>query len=56
MEKIKKIIGFVLALLNFLFHFKPTPNDETLVSPETYPTSHQPPDPEGVEVVFETIP
>lgn len=28
MSKIKKIIEFILALLNFLFHFKPTPDEE----------------------------
>ena len=36
MAKIKKIIEFVLALLNFLFHFKPTPDEETTASIENY--------------------
>ena len=30
MAKIKKILEFILALLNFLFHFKPTPDEETI--------------------------
>lgn len=29
MAKIKRIIEFILALLNFLFHFKPKPDEET---------------------------
>lgn len=28
MKKIRKVLEFILALLNFLFHFKPVP-DET---------------------------
>ena len=31
MQKIRKILEFILALLNFLFHFKPAP-DENLPS------------------------
>ncbi|WP_278626526.1 hypothetical protein [Parabacteroides gordonii] len=47
MAKIKKILEFILALLNFLFHFKPTPDEETIAPVENYPcpTSSLPPFP-----------
>lgn len=56
MAKIKKIIEFILALLNFLFHFKPTPDEETPAPVEIYPASVAPPGKERAEPVFETIP
>ena len=55
MEKIKKIIEFILALLNFLFHFKPTPDEETTASVENYPRPASPPGKERAEPLFETI-
>lgn len=27
MKKIRKVLEFILALLNFLFHFKPVPDE-----------------------------
>lgn len=56
MAKIKKIIEFILALLNFLFHFKPTPDEETPAPVEIYPASVAPPGKKRAEPVFETIP
>ena len=38
MSKFKRIIKFILALLNFLFHFKPVPDDETPDVAESYPS------------------
>ena len=38
MSKFKRIIEFILALLNFLFHFKPLPDDETPHVIESYPS------------------
>lgn len=55
MAKIKKIIEFILALLNFLFHFKPTPDEETTASVENYPRPASPPGKERAEPLFETI-
>lgn len=55
MQKIRKIIEFVLALLNFLFHFKPVPDEEPPVSFETYPRPAPPDTEEGDEPLFETI-
>lgn len=56
MAKIKKIIEFILALLNFLFHFKPTPDEETTASVENYPVPTLPPGKKRTEPLFETIP
>jgi hypothetical protein len=56
MAKIKKILEFILALLNFLFHFKPTPDEETIAPVENYPRPASPPGQERAEPLFETIP
>ena len=37
MQKIRKILEFILALLNFLFHFKPVPDEKPPVNTQTYP-------------------
>lgn len=38
MKKIKQILSFILALLNFLFHFKPIPDDEnSVINPPPLP-------------------
>ena len=55
MSKLKRILEFILALLNFLFHFKHTPDDETPGTAETVPR-FAPPSEEGAEPLFETIP
>lgn len=55
MQKIRKIIEFVLALFNFLFHFKPVPDEESPVSFETYPRPAPPDTEEGDEPLFETV-
>lgn len=56
MSKFKRIIQFILALLNFLFHFKPSTDEETTIVAETDPHPAAPPDAERVHPVFETIP
>ena len=56
MSKFKRIIEFILALLNFLFHFKPTPDNEAIATVETYPGPAAPPGTERDHPVFETIP
>ena len=38
MSKFKRIIEFILALLNFLFHFKPSTDDKTAIVTKTYPS------------------
>ncbi len=56
MSKLKRIIQFILALLNFLFHFKPSPDDTE--EPETagsYPRA-LPAGPAGFEPLPETDP
>ena len=45
MKKIRKVLEFILALLNFMFHFKPTPDETPSISPETFPR----PDPQDPE-------
>ena len=55
MSKVKKIIEFVIALLNFLFHFKPSPDEKNpvIVSPLPLPA---PPDTETWnKPLFETV-
>lgn len=37
MKKIRKVLEFILALLNFLFHFKPVPDETPPISPESFP-------------------
>ena len=32
MKKIRKVLEFILALLNFLFHFKPVPDETPPIS------------------------
>ena len=55
MQKIRKILEFVLALLNFLFHFKPAPDEKPPVNAETFPRP-APQDPaERDEPLFETV-
>ena len=55
MKKIRKVLEFILALLNFLFHFKPVPDDETPDVIESYP-SPVPSSPARADPLFETIP
>ena len=55
MSKLKRIIQFILALLNFLFHFKHTSDDETPDIVETVPPA-APPFEEGAVPLFEAIP
>ena len=55
MKKIRKVLEFILALLNFLFHFKPVPDDETPDVAESYP-SPVPPASARADPLFETIP
>jgi len=55
MSKFKRIIEFILALLNFLFHFKPVPDDETPDIAESYPRP-VPPASARADPLFETIP
>ncbi|KKB50940.1 hypothetical protein HMPREF1212_01667 [Parabacteroides sp. HGS0025] len=55
MTKLKKILQFILALLNFLFHFKPVPDDETPDIAEFYPRP-VPPASARADPLFETIP
>ena len=56
MSKFKRIIEFILALLNFLFHFKPSTDDKTAIVTKTYPSPAVPPGTERDHPVFETIP
>lgn len=56
MVKIRKIIEFVIALLNFLFHFKSTPDEERISPVEIYPIPAAPPGKERAVPVFEAIP
>lgn len=56
MSKFKRIIELILALLNFLFHFKPSTDDETTVVTEAYPYPADPPGTKGNKPLFETIP
>lgn len=55
MSKFKRIIEFILALLNFLFHFKPVPDDETPDVIEFYPSPVLS-SPARADPLFETIP
>ena len=55
MSKFKRIIEFILALLNFLFHFKPVPDDETPDIAESYPRP-VPLASARADPLFETIP
>ena len=51
MKKIRKVLEFILALLNF----KPTPDETPSISPETFPRP-DPQDPEERdEPLFETV-
>ena len=56
MSKFKRIIEFILALLNFLFHFKPMPDEEipTVIAP--FPKNSLPPVPPRDRPLFEDIP
>ena len=55
MQKIRKILEFILALLNFLFHFKPVPDETSPIDPENFPRP-APQDPtERDEPLFETV-
>lgn len=56
MSKLKRIIEFILALLNFLFHFKPSEDAETTVVIETDPRPVAPPGTQGAVDLFEAIP
>ena len=50
MKKIRKVLEFILALLNFLFHFKPVPDETPPISPESFPL----PDYQDLETVSYT--
>lgn len=54
-EKIKQILEFIIALLNFLFHFKPMPDEEipTVIAP--FPKDSLPPVPPRDQPLFEDI-
>lgn len=56
MSKLKRILEFILALLNFLFHFKPSADEEASPPVETYPRTSAPPDAERDKPLFEDIP
>ena len=56
MSKFKRIIEFILALLNFLFHFKPSADDETAIVTETYPAPAAPPGKERDHTLFTPVP
>ena len=63
MSKLKRIIEFILALLNFLFHFKSIPDDETPDMADPYPSPVPSPVPPAVrspetrtDPLFEIIP
>ena len=59
MSKLERIIEFILALLNFLFHFKSIPDDETPNMANPYPSPVPPAvrSPETrTDPLFETIP
>ena len=55
MKKIKRILEFIIALLNFLFHFKPMPDEEipTVIAP--FPKDSLPPVPPRDQPLFEDI-
>ncbi len=55
MSKLKRILEFILALLNFLFHFKPSPDEEAIDVVETYPRPAAPPGKERDKPVFEPV-
>lgn len=55
MQKIRRILEFVLALLNFLFHFKPAPDEKPPVNAETYPRPDPQDSEEGDEPLFEAV-
>lgn len=56
MSKFKRIIQFILALLNFLFHFKSNDDEEAPLPVETYPRAAAPPGATRNEPLFEDIP
>lgn len=56
MSKFKRIIQFILALLNFLFHFKTNDDEEAPLPVETYPRATAPPGAARNEPLFEDIP
>lgn len=55
MKKIRKVLEFILALLNFLFHFKPVPDETPPISPESFPLPDYQDLEKRNEPLFETI-
>lgn len=56
MKKVKRIIEFILALLNFLFHFKPMPDEENPIVVAPFPEDDPPGTAPRDQPLFETIP
>ena len=56
MSKFKRIIEFILALLNFLFHFKPSTDDEATTVTQTSPSPAAPPGKERDHTLFTPVP
>lgn len=55
MQKIRKILEFILALLNFLFHFKPVADETPPTGSETFPRPAPQNSAERDEPLFETV-
>ena len=55
MKKIRKVLEFILALLNFLFHFKPVPDETPPISPESFPLPDYQDLEKRNEPLFETV-
>ena len=52
---IRKVLEFILALLNFLFHFKPVPDETPPISPESFPLPDYQDLEKRNEPLFETV-
>ncbi|UBD62651.1 hypothetical protein [Parabacteroides merdae] len=55
MKKIRKVLEFILALLNFLLHFKPVPDETPPISPESFPLPDYQDLEKRNEPLFETV-
>lgn len=55
MKKIRKVLEFILALLNLLFHFKPVPDETPPISPESFPLPDYQDLEKRNEPLFETV-
>ncbi len=56
MKKVKQILGFIIALLNFLFHFKPMPDEESPVIVTPFPKNSPPDLASRNQPLFEDLP